>query len=1123
MSRRGRGSKSANSLAYGRGGSVMGVSRSVYCEELTVFPEMPPFFPDPVVLDAEDSYLKQFRDELLRQEYEASVRAVFHRIQGKQVHSEERQIQRRNKCLDRSGTLLHDSGGAHKSINDDEGDAGKLDPASCWVLPSVVSPHFTGRNTTVEVLSATSIEGATSIKQSKKGGVPNKESVEPLLLVPDTGVSMPTTFAFASPERREANQKRFSLLEQSVYMTEPFPAALLAVADEVGSKNLSSETRDSLIAIADAHKQMGIISHFTTQTPTLGELSRLRTPSPGNGTTPALTPSPRFVPAFSLADVIAWGAEQRLATEMFCESICEDIVNLAAEIYVKRTFDSMATAYTAFSVWDEVHDSVVRSFIPQNPYELLPRETRRTAAPPIRQKTKKMISGAIVEFLSVDTGGTRGTKGMAKSKNGELLYLGLLPEWSLAPSLLDAESIILFHRRETAASRLFTGDDVTEPNGVMEQQQSLTFSRLLDAYLKGNEKKPVTSGVVKGSFKPVKASSVIEKEHGAIYEGDDGPGAPPEPIPLDEYARYVLPKVAEIEQQESAGANGKEEDLKGKNETLARRQSKRYGTGNKSRTSVYSASPRTRKEGGEGEPKVVAHGSNSLMDDGNEAERNNLQGKRKGRRQKNRTAGDYQDTMMASRSTKTKASTQVVEDDLTKALRQLPNGYFAANTAGNNGGTNARNTVPESFVFIEGDRVLTFSTNTKRKRPQKNASNNTKDPRLSRTNSRNKEFNSSPLREDIWDDDGTGKLSVNIGKSGCLSLNFVPNKVPDEDVEASGDAGLLLKSPTKGSQSPNRGNRYLILSRKQQKALEERRRRQKEAAEKAAYEGMFFTAPPPCAQKDADDTVRADANDTKASSPEQRQPLKIAPEPGVVVESWPESQTEKETKKNTAKKDASRGRGIKPSQSQNTMGDMGVVLADGGEWIVPEGKYRWSGFDPAAEETHVAVEGAAARSKPVPFSKAASSQALNTKQQHQEGRGQRQGGKERGDKTEGKESMPTAKPPADNSGATISRPVRRAPAVVSSSQHPEKVEGKKQQTEAATTECIENSAVKPAAPMQTLGAKNRPRGLKLPRLPQQFPRGDSAAHDAASSLKIPSSLELDKIRQLASVLKRETR
>ncbi|RNF19276.1 hypothetical protein TcG_04231 [Trypanosoma cruzi] len=735
-----------------------------------------------------------------------------------------------------------------------------------------------------------------------------------------------------------------------------------------------------------------------------------------------------------------------------------------------------------------------------------------------------MISGAIVEFLSTDIGDTRGTKGMAKSKNGELLYLGLLPEWSLAPSLLDAESIIFFHRRETAASRLFTGDDVTEPNEVMEQQQSLTFSRLLDAYLKGREKKPVTNGVVvKGSFKTVKASSVIENEHGAIYdEGDDGPGAPPEPIPLDDYARYVLPKVAEIEQQESAGANGKEEDSKEKNEKLARSQSKRYGAGNKNRTSVYAASPRTRKEGGEGETNVVADGSNSLMDGGNEAERNNLQGKRKGRRQKNRTAGDYQDTMMASRSTKTKASTQVMEDDLTKALRQLPHGYFATNTAGNNGGTNARNTVPESFVFIEGDRVLTFSTNSKRKRPQKNASNNKKDPRLSRKNSRNKELNPSPLREDIWNDDGTGKLSVNIGKSGCLSLNFVPNKVP-EDVEASGDAGLLQKSPTKGSHSPNRGNRYVFLSRKQQKALEERRRRQKEAAEKAAYEGMFFTAPPPCAQKDADDTVRADANDTKASSPEQRQPLKIAPEPGVVVEWWPESQTEKETKKNTAKKDASRGRGIKQSQSQNTMGDMGVVLADGGEWIVPEGKYRWSGFDPAAEETHVAVEGAAARSKPVPFSKAASFQALNTKQQHREGRGQRQGGKDRGDKTEGKESMPTAKPPAENSGATISRPVRRAPAVVPSSQHPEKVEGKKQQTEAGTTEYTENSAVKPAAPMQTLGAKNRPRGLKLPRLPQQFPRGDSAAHDAASSLKIPSSLELDKIRQLASVLKRETR
>ncbi|EKF31342.1 hypothetical protein MOQ_004824 [Trypanosoma cruzi marinkellei] len=1123
MSRKGRGSKSANSLVYGRGGSAMGVSRSVCYEELTVFPEMPPFFPDPVVLDAEDSYLKQFRDELLRQEYEASVRAILYRIQRQQTQSEERQLQRRKISFDRSGNVFLYPGGAHKSLNEDEGDAGKLDPTSCWVLPSVVSPQPTGRNTTVEVFSAMPVDGAAPMKRSKKEDSPNNESAEPLALLPDTGVSMPTTFASASPERHEKNQKRFSSLEHSLCLTEPFPAAFLAVAEEVGKKNLSSETRDTLIAIAEANKQIGLSSQFTTQPPTLGELSGLRTSSPRNGTAPAPTTSPRFASAFSLADVIAWEAEQRLAAEMFCESICEDIVSLAAEIYVTRTFDAMATAYTAFSVWDEVHDSVVRSFIPRNPHELFPREARRIAAPPIRQKKPKNLnSGAIVNFMSTDTGGTTGTKGMAKSKNGELLYFGLLPEWSLAPSLLDADSILFFHRRETAASRLFTGNDVTEPNEVMEQQHCLTFSRLLDAYLKGHEKKPVTSGVVKESFRPFKVSSVIEKEHGAIYEDDDGPGAPPEPIPLDDYARYVLPKVAEIEQQESAGANGKEEDSKEKNETLARKKSKRHGTGNK-RNSVYAAGARTRKEEGEGEPQIVAHGSKSLMDSGNEAERSNLQSRRKVRRQKTRSAGEYQDTLAASHSIRAKASIQVVEDDLTKALRQLPHGYFATNMAGNNSGTNARNTVPESFVFIEGDRVTSFSTNIKKKRLQKNDSNNTKDSRLSRMNSQKKASNSSPLREGIWNDDGTGKLSVNIGKSGCLSLNFVPSTVPDEDVEASGDAGLLQQPPRKESQPPNRESRYMILSRKQKQAIEERQRRQKEAAEKAAYEGMFFTAPPPCVQKDADDTVRADANDTKASSPEQRQPLKIAPEPGVVVEWWPEAHTEKETKKNIVKKDASRVRGIKPSQTQNTVGDMGAVLADGGDWIVPEGKYRWSDFDPAADLTHLAAEGAAARSKPLRFSKTASSQALNAKQQHPEGRKQRQGEKDRGDKTEGKDAMPTAKTPAESSEKTISRPVRRAPAVISSLKNHEKVERKKQHTEAATSEGIENSSVRPAAPIQTIGAKNRTRGLKLPRLPQQLPRGESVTHDAASSLKITSSLELDKIHQLASVLKREAR
>lgn len=78
-----------------------------------------------------------------------------------------------------------------------------------------------------------------------------------------------------------------------------------------------------------------------------------------------------FHELFPADSILVRSSQETCAAELFCESIAKDIVNLSAELYISRCFESMKEGYTSHSVWEEMRETVCRAFLPQD-YEQLP-------------------------------------------------------------------------------------------------------------------------------------------------------------------------------------------------------------------------------------------------------------------------------------------------------------------------------------------------------------------------------------------------------------------------------------------------------------------------------------------------------------------------------------------------------------------------------------------------------------------------------------------------------------------------------------------------------------------------------------------------------------------------------
>lgn len=73
-----------------------------------------------------------------------------------------------------------------------------------------------------------------------------------------------------------------------------------------------------------------------------------------------------FVRVLPHDSIFALELESQAETEAFCHELVRGVVEDSAEAYTRRCFDAMKEAYTALSTWDELRESVARSFLTQD-------------------------------------------------------------------------------------------------------------------------------------------------------------------------------------------------------------------------------------------------------------------------------------------------------------------------------------------------------------------------------------------------------------------------------------------------------------------------------------------------------------------------------------------------------------------------------------------------------------------------------------------------------------------------------------------------------------------------------------------------------------------------------------
>ncbi|KAH9589267.1 hypothetical protein LSM04_005336 [Trypanosoma melophagium] len=1166
--------------AAGKSARPSSASVALRPDEAPLLPEMPPFFPDPVALDAEDRHLVALRDALFQREYERSAKALLCHAQTQMKKRGEKQAGRRS-----GSDTLSPPCSASAETQGREATRTLLSPLPPEPVSEATPEHLI--TTEKKDLAFGGRTLSLSISKGPKKGVATEETIEHPRIVNITGASTPSVpfpneenemgkevtskkektlfgvtsdgneFKIEGEQDQEQNRSGTPITapELPIYLTQPMPPSLITLAEEVGMANASLETCDVVMNILKAQDQHGgsiipllcpVLSaetapelRKTLETASAIAQSTFSSGSQRGRQSIAISPI-HHVSTFPLIGALVLEAEQQIAVEMFCEDICEEIVSLAAESYVSRYFDALATSYTAYSVWDELHDNVVRSFVPHDPGIPRSLEVELNSALAIRQgKNNKSKTENVVQGKNAITQ----TK---YSVNASAPYFGMLPIWTSTPSLLSADAILSFHQKATVAPKVFSGKvvdgtsyvirtdkEIEKPNNIVGRRpQSSTFSRLLAASMHGGEKRQAVNGVIVTVFSPSGKSKEAWRATGfTIEEDENSPGAPPDAIPLDDYARYVIPKSEDVLKKKKE----EEEEKKNQEEVSGRRKVQRRRVSRKSQTTVSIHNSNYRKEG-EGEiqnsisPHGLAHVGSGISTDYS-ASQQSKGSKRRGKRIQQDLSDGVSLSVGGSTSTRPVSPEFIGDDNWTKALRHLPRGYLSM--VGNSSHTtSARNQTMETLVLIEGGNAVTVASNVKKQRITSADNDSTKDSKKSR--SLVKSLSPTTRGTTISDEQKT-TLQVSINNAGTVSFNAVRRSIttstgtqncsntPPPRIEKNNQQ-KQQQAQTQKQDSPKRvgktrGDGYIFLSRKEQRRLEERMRRQKEAAEQAAYESMFFTASQTIVSTSAETAENAGGSPDAQKPP---QAVKIVPEPGVLVEQWSNTSPERNNKSGVAMSSKSRYRRGKEVESTNQQIHSEKVVVDGGEWILPDGKYRWSSFDPTnREKTAVTatpatvVAAAAAVTRPIaslPTERESISQRKNT--------GEVEDKKDEGSPTRNKESQSVNITPSGMFPKPVVRPIRRAPPmIISAKKEKEKLKEKhEKQKGGADKEMSEKG--KTVNMKRHRSAKNVPMRVTLPRLPSKchHSSSDDEIPSGRRNLKTPSAIEENKIRLLASIL-----
>lgn len=984
----GRGQRSAPSS--GRLSALSG-TRGTSTDDVPLMPVMPAFFPDPIALDAEDVHLKVYCEELLTKEYDTAVEMLYPRAQLMQ----ERLAKRSEKSVD--GTTSSIPRGTNvepspETVCNTVQESERATSADVFRVGSAPQP-----DTTRTVASAKRRRLRSIDTDDRKGGAPSPEGViffKSSEAVDERGAAdqglhgtgaceLSLTHAShaeggttsvgrnlrAGWELADSQEGRppVSLLTvPKVEFSASHSVEVIENAEKIGLANATRGARVAAVKITKLQQQNDFklivpvkflpsptttVATPATSTPatTSPRTARMRAPSVQsllsksvgshqNCSEAQASETSQPCPEVSMADVLVLEATERLAAEMHCEAICCDIINAAAEMYVSRFFDTIANAYTALSTWDELHTTLAQSFIPERPHEPIKLETEIAESLAIRRDNAREGKGSKPECQQSCQGVVDVANDFLVEANECSTYLGMLPIWARCPSLLDSNAILSFHQStgEIASSHNAQFDFGIDSKAQRNSSHvaNSTFARFLSSLDRNVSEVLMSESTIGDSLATAQHTAEVKPHCSSVLaldEGDGGsPGTPPRMVPIDDYARYVVPPLStpRVDQQETD-----------KGKLLSERQHNRK----KGRSLSASGDPYGLLAS-KGSAVHTADGSRRGRSVINPAAIDSPVFHRSEGRQLTPTVEKLSRGKLTSKgcsgsvlsSLRDDAMTQANydEDDWGRAMRQITHGGL--NTGFTSTSGNQPYHMAETLLYIEDGDVSTVAVGA---RPGRRCGKDNEGTtgRNGKPASRPKTSEAPPPPENIFVGGRNEKLRVGITEEGRVSFQV------SHDEDESGDAeqkDLQTQSQSSKTEISVRGRRSLIfLSRKQRRDLEERQRRRKEAAERAAYESMFYTTPKPSTP----DSVLEESGQQSPHHEEGKQTKVVAevvPEPGVVVEKWINPQENAKGKAPSGSKGQWRNE-VAPVVSGYKRPNL---LADGGDWVTPEGRYHWNNF-----------------------------------------------------------------------------------------------------------------------------------------------------------------------------------
>lgn len=234
---------------------------------------------------------------------------------------------------------------------------------------------------------------------------------------------------------------------------------------------------------------------------------------------------------FPSYDIIVRESEEISAISLFCEAIAKDIVNRGAELYVSRCFESIKEGYTAHSVWEELRDSVACSFLPQDV------ETSLHSCKPLPPSCSCSLVNHNESGIGVTRCHEKACKSSPNTHSSSTLpstaFLGCFGD------CIDCENRSCDGRHKKLVHiDHYLGQDA--PSSLLlsapyKLKLSSSQSLSLPEYHQRSEKCNATHNIQ--GLGPLDGNKHIDP---ASLSADDAPLS----VPIDEYCRYVVPVVS---------------------------------------------------------------------------------------------------------------------------------------------------------------------------------------------------------------------------------------------------------------------------------------------------------------------------------------------------------------------------------------------------------------------------------------------------------------------------------------------------------------------------------------------------------------------------------------------------